>query len=145
MWVACRRRVYILFARLANVRPLLVPLHRASASSKNCKTEDSLFILFIIIPRPKQAYGRQGLAGSWGQDTDQVGTFLGVLNHENQPETLKNYKNRPGTMKNQPGANNFQKKKIQKKFFPKKVMIFRYRQTDRHSVIIYISASSPAS
>ena len=77
LWVACRRRVYILFARLANVRPLLVPLHRASASSKNCKTEDRLF---IIIIRPKQAYGRQGLAGSWGQDTDQAGTFWGVLN-----------------------------------------------------------------
>ena len=25
--------------------------------------------------RPKQAYGRQGLAGSWGQNTDQAGTF----------------------------------------------------------------------
>ena len=61
-------------------------------------------ICIIIITRPKPAYGRQGLAGSWGQDTDQAGTFLGVLNHENQPETLKNYKNRPGTMKNQPGA-----------------------------------------
>ena len=77
LWVACRRRVYILFARLANVRPLLVPLHRASASSKNCKTEDRLF---IIITRPKLAYDRQGLAGSWGQDTDQAGTFRGVLN-----------------------------------------------------------------
>ena len=60
LWVACRRRVYILFARLANVRPLLVPLHRASASSKNCKTEDCLFIIIII--RPKPAYGRQGPA-----------------------------------------------------------------------------------
>ena len=58
----------------------------------------------IIFTRPKPAHDRQGLAGSWGQDTDQAGTFLGVLNHENQPETLKNYKNRPGTMKNQPGA-----------------------------------------
>ena len=45
--------------------------------------------IFIIITRPKPAYGRQGLAGSWGQDTDQMGTFLGVLNHENQPGTLK--------------------------------------------------------
>ena len=26
-------------------------------------------ILIIIITRPKPAYGRQGLAGSWGQDT----------------------------------------------------------------------------
>ena len=34
----------------------------------------------IIITRPKPAYGRQGLAGSWGQDTDKVSTFWGVLN-----------------------------------------------------------------
>ena len=61
-------------------------------------------IIIIIITRPKPAYGRQGLVGSWGQDTDQAGTFLGVLNHENQPGTLKNYKNRPGTMKNQAGT-----------------------------------------
>merc|ERR1711963_1305319 len=76
----------------------------------------TIIIIIIITTRPKPAYGRQGLAGSWGQDTDQAGTFLGVLNHENQPETLKNYKNRPGTMKNQPGANNFQKKKFKKNF-----------------------------
>ena len=31
--------------------------------------------------------------GSWGQDTDQAGTFWDILNHENQPGTLKNYKN----------------------------------------------------
>ena len=62
-------------------------------------------VLFQIIniTRPKPAYGRQGLAGSWVQDTDQAGTFLGVLNHENQPGTLKNYKNRHETMKNKPG------------------------------------------
>ena len=34
----------------------------------------------IIITRPKPAYGRQGLVGSLGQDTDQAGTFWGVLN-----------------------------------------------------------------
>ena len=34
----------------------------------------------IIITRPKPAYGRQGLAGLWGQDTDQGGTFWDVLN-----------------------------------------------------------------
>ena len=33
-------------------------------------------IVIIIITRPKPAYGRQGLAGSWGQDTDEVNTFL---------------------------------------------------------------------
>ena len=37
-------------------------------------------IINIIITRPKPAYGQQGLAGSWGQDTDQAGTFWGVLN-----------------------------------------------------------------
>ena len=37
-------------------------------------------LIIIIITRPKPAYGRQGLAGSWGQDTDQAGTFWGVLN-----------------------------------------------------------------
>ena len=30
-------------------------------------------IIVIIITRPKPAYGRQGQAGSWGQDTDQAG------------------------------------------------------------------------
>ena len=33
----------------------------------------------IIITRPKLAYGRQGLVGLLGQDTDQSGTFWGVL------------------------------------------------------------------
>ena len=37
-------------------------------------------VIIIIITRPKPAYGRQGLAESWGQNTDQVGTLLGVLN-----------------------------------------------------------------
>ena len=32
-------------------------------------------VLIIMVTRPKPAYGRQGLAGSWGQDTDQAGTF----------------------------------------------------------------------
>ena len=34
-----------------------------------------VIIIVIIITRPKPAYGRQGLAGSWGQDTDEVSTF----------------------------------------------------------------------
>ena len=37
-------------------------------------------IVTIIITRPKPAYGRQGLAGWWGHDTYQAGTFWGVLN-----------------------------------------------------------------
>ena len=36
--------------------------------------------IIIIITRPKPAYGRQGQAGLWGQDTDQAGTFWGVPN-----------------------------------------------------------------
>ena len=35
------------------------------------------FTSLIIITRPKPPYGRQGLAGLWGQDTDQAGTFWG--------------------------------------------------------------------
>ena len=38
-----------------------------------------IMIIIIIITRPKPAYGRQGLAGSWGQDTDEVRTFLVFL------------------------------------------------------------------
>ena len=38
-----------------------------------------LIIIIIIITRPKPAYGRHGLAGSWGQDTDEVNTFLVFL------------------------------------------------------------------
>ena len=38
-----------------------------------------LFALNESCTRPKPAYGRQGPAGSWGQNTDQVGTFWGVL------------------------------------------------------------------
>ena len=36
----------------------------------------ALIIIIIIITRPKPAYGRQGLAGSWGQDTDEVSTLV---------------------------------------------------------------------
>ena len=40
-----------------------------------------IFVIVIItVTRPKPAYGRQGLAGLWGQDTDQAGTFWGVVN-----------------------------------------------------------------
>ena len=64
--------------------------------------------VIIIITRPKPAYGRQGWEGSWGQDTDEVNTFLGVFNVSlracgaqlgfNQPGTI-NHGNRPKTMK----------------------------------------------
>ena len=39
-----------------------------------------VIIIIIITTRPKPAYGRQGLAESWGQDRNQAGMFSGVLN-----------------------------------------------------------------
>merc|ERR1712177_204801 len=80
----------------------------------------TLSIIIIITTRPKPAYGRQGLAGSWGQDTDEVSTFLVFLTSHFAPvalssdltnlgplmtmkihlETLKNHGNQPKTMKN---------------------------------------------
>ena len=45
-------------------------------------------IIIIIITRPKPAYGRLGLAGSWGQDTDEVSTFLVFLTSHFAPAAL---------------------------------------------------------
>ena len=39
-----------------------------------------VIIITIIITRPKPAYSWQGLAGSWGQDTNQARIFWGILN-----------------------------------------------------------------
>ena len=36
---------------------------------------EKFIIIIIITTRPKPAYGRQGLAGSWGQNTDKVSNF----------------------------------------------------------------------
>ena len=47
-----------------------------------------LIFIIIIITRPKPAYGRQGLAGSWGQDTDEVSTFLVFLTSHFAPAAL---------------------------------------------------------
>ena len=78
-----------------------------------------LINIVIIITRPKPAYGRQGLAESWGQDTDEVSTFLVSLTSHFAPaalssdlnnlgplmtmkihlETLKNHGKQPKTMK----------------------------------------------
>ena len=44
--------------------------------------------IIIIITRPKPAYGRHGLAGSWGQDTDEVNTFLVFLTSHFAPAAL---------------------------------------------------------
>ena len=67
----------------------------------------------MMITRPKPAYGRQGLAGSWGQNTDEVSTFLVFLTSHfapaalssdlNQPGTLNDNKNPPGIMETRPG------------------------------------------
>ena len=42
----------------------------------------------IKYTRPKPAYGRHGLAGSWGQDTDEVSTFLVFLTSHFAPAAL---------------------------------------------------------
>ena len=82
------------------------------------KKKQNLIILIItviiIITRPKPAYGRQGLAGSWGQDTDKVSTFWVFLTSHfapaalsselNQPGTIHDDTNPPGIMKTRPGA-----------------------------------------
>ena len=47
-----------------------------------------IIIVIIIVTRSKQAYGRQGLAGSWGQDTDEVSTFLVFLTSHLAPAAL---------------------------------------------------------
>ena len=52
--------------------PLLVLLYGVTVAA-------CLVIVIIILTRPKPAYGRQGLAGSWGQDTDEVSAFLVFL------------------------------------------------------------------
>ena len=79
-----------------------------------------MVLQIIITTRPKPANGRHGLAGSWGQDTDEVSTFLVFLTSHFAPaalssdltnlgplmtmkihlETLKNHGNQSKTMKN---------------------------------------------
>ena len=73
-----------------------------------------LKINIIIITRPKPAYGRQGLAGPWGQDTDEASSFWVFLTSHfapaalsselNQPGTIHDDTNPPGIMKTRPGA-----------------------------------------
>ena len=60
----------------------LVQLRQASCKSL------CLLLIIIIITRQKPAYGRQGLAGSWGQDTDEVSTFLEFLMSHLAPAAL---------------------------------------------------------
>ena len=66
---------------------VLVPIWEAGAGL--VKMHIILIIILIIITtRPKPAYGRQGLAGSWGQDTDKVSTFLVFLTSHFAPAAL---------------------------------------------------------
>ena len=53
-------------------------------------------IIIIIITRPKPAYGRQGLAGWWGQDRDEVRTFLVFLMTHFAPAALSSDLNNLG-------------------------------------------------
>ena len=92
------------------------PEQRAKVSKMITITKFTTTIpmITIIITRPKPAYGRQGLAGSWGQDTDEVSTFLVFLTSHfapaalssdlNQPGTINDDKNPPRIMKTRPGA-----------------------------------------
>ena len=80
-------------------------------------------INIINITRPKPAYGRQNLAGSWGQDTDEVSTFLvfstshfapaALSSDLNQPVTINDNKNPPGIMKTRTGAINNMKNHLE--------------------------------
>ena len=47
-----------------------------------------LAVIIIMITRPKPAYGRQGLAGSWGKYTDEMSTFLVFLTSHFAPAAL---------------------------------------------------------
>ena len=51
-------------------------------------SEGRLLLIIIIITRPMPAYGRQGLAVSWGQNTDEVSTFLVFLTSHFAPAAL---------------------------------------------------------
>ena len=75
------------------------PWHMPPASGRRCLCSSSslldnviviiiIFVVVISITRPKPAYSRQGLAGSWGQDTDEVSTFLVFLTSHFAPAAL---------------------------------------------------------
>ena len=65
------------------------PSDRQVCFSKLQLTNSTIIIIFIIIvTRPKPAYGRQGLAGSWGPDTDEVSIFLVFLTSHFAPAAL---------------------------------------------------------
>ena len=55
-----------------------------------------IIVIIIIITRPKPAYGQQGLAGWWGQDRDEVRTFLVFLMTHFAPAALSSDLNNLG-------------------------------------------------
>ena len=80
-----------------------MPCFEASAAKTHLLTMierhiSIIITIIIIITRPKPAYGRQGLAGSWGQDTDEVSTFLVFLTSHFAPAALSSDLNQPGTI-----------------------------------------------
>ena len=70
--------------------------------------------LFIIITRPKPAFGRQGLAGGIMEPWYRSSGYEPTRNQENRPGTMNNHKDQPGAMnihkkppwipQNQPGT-----------------------------------------
>ena len=68
----------------------VVPLISACLRTNDIALRIIINILdvIIIVTRPKPAYGRQGLAGLWGQDTDEVSTFLVFLTSHFAPVAL---------------------------------------------------------
>ena len=66
--------------RKAWVAPVCLSLEPRATFAPFTEDDQLDVPIFIIITRPKPAYGRQGLAGLWGQDTDEVNTFWGILN-----------------------------------------------------------------
>ena len=125
--INCTKRVSNFFTSLPTpLRTLSTTWSASTWSSPSLyhynyeKGKGCLRFYTIMITRPKPAYGRQGLAGSWGQDTDEVSTFLVFLTSHfplatlssdltNQGplmtmkihlETLKKHGNQPKTMKN---------------------------------------------
>ena len=93
-------------------------LEHAKREEEEARLAEVVIILniTIIITRPKPAYGRQGLAGFWGQDTDQAGSFWGVLNVSlraygaqlgfKPTRKMKNHKKQPGITKHLHGTMN---------------------------------------
>ena len=73
--------------------------NRTTFSLQQLEVRMILMDMMIMNTRPKPAYGRQGLAGSWGQDTDEVSTFLVFFTSHFAPAALSSDLNQPETIK----------------------------------------------